>query len=180
VPGYKKIKFYTLENVGYGEIRLPDQEMHTTAAWWSFDDEFARELGLSTTSLLEGLAGLSYTLRQLASLRCLCDPGDLGTAVGDREGRIGLEKRGAPSPAGEAHFRPVLYLYETYAGGSGLAEGIQQRSPELLADALLLISSCPCAGGCPSCVGPAAEGDPGAPTAKEAALKIMGALVRAS
>ena len=34
IVGYKKIRYYTHENVGYGHIDLPDQEMHTTAVWW--------------------------------------------------------------------------------------------------------------------------------------------------
>ena len=31
VVGFKKIKFYTNENVGSGELDLPEQQMHTTA-----------------------------------------------------------------------------------------------------------------------------------------------------
>ena len=34
VAGYKKIRYYSHDNVGYGDVRLPDQEMHTTAVWW--------------------------------------------------------------------------------------------------------------------------------------------------
>ena len=33
VVGFKKIKFYTMENIGAGELTLPEQEMHTTAFW---------------------------------------------------------------------------------------------------------------------------------------------------
>jgi DEAD/DEAH box helicase domain-containing protein len=33
VVGYKKIKFHTHENVGYGDVRLPDLELHTTSCW---------------------------------------------------------------------------------------------------------------------------------------------------
>ena len=33
VVGFKKIKFYTNENVGSGELDLPEQQMHTTAYW---------------------------------------------------------------------------------------------------------------------------------------------------
>jgi DEAD/DEAH box helicase domain-containing protein len=35
VVGFKKIKFYTNENVGSGELDLPEQQMHTTAYWLS-------------------------------------------------------------------------------------------------------------------------------------------------
>ena len=34
VAGYKKIRYYSHENVGYGKVNLPDQEMHTSAVWW--------------------------------------------------------------------------------------------------------------------------------------------------
>jgi DEAD/DEAH box helicase domain-containing protein len=33
VVGFKKIKFHTNENVGSGELDLPEQQMHTTAYW---------------------------------------------------------------------------------------------------------------------------------------------------
>ena len=33
VVGYKKIKFHTHENAGYGDVRLPEMQMHTTAYW---------------------------------------------------------------------------------------------------------------------------------------------------
>jgi len=39
IAGYKKIRYYTHENVGYGNIDLPDQEMHTTAVWWQVNPD---------------------------------------------------------------------------------------------------------------------------------------------
>ncbi len=33
VVGFKKIKFHTNQNVGSGDLMLPEQEMHTTAFW---------------------------------------------------------------------------------------------------------------------------------------------------
>ena len=184
VPGFKKLKFYTLENVGYGEVNLPDQEMHTTAAWWTFDEALAGALGLPTPTFLEGLAGISYALQHLAALRCLCDVGDLGRAMGDREGRwnfsLGPSAAGSSRLAGECGpgaFRPTIFVYERYPGGSGLAEGIHARSADLLADALGLVSACPCEAGCPSCVGPAGDSGEGA---KAAAVRILTAVLEAA
>src|SRR5205823_3456102 len=43
VTGYKKIKFHTHENAGYGEVRLPDMQMHTTSFWLAVPEAlFAR------------------------------------------------------------------------------------------------------------------------------------------
>ena len=33
IVGFKKIKFYTMENVGAGTLSMPEQEMHTAAFW---------------------------------------------------------------------------------------------------------------------------------------------------
>ena len=33
VVGFKKIKFFTNENIGAGKLELPENEMHTTAFW---------------------------------------------------------------------------------------------------------------------------------------------------
>ncbi|MBI5018290.1 MAG: DEAD/DEAH box helicase [Deltaproteobacteria bacterium] len=189
VPGYKKIRFYTLENIGYGEVNLPDQEMHTTAAWWTFGPELQVDLGLPTPAFLEGLSGIAYLLHHLAALRCLCDPGDLGEAVGDREGRWSVATgRALPGPPGGAPpdsssevFSPTLFLYERYPGGSGLAEGIHLRGAALLADALSLVAGCPCAAGCPSCVGPVPSGSvPPSGGPKASALRILSAVVSAA
>lgn len=176
VPGFKKIKFYTLENLGYGEVNLPDQEMHTTAAWWTFGTALAEHLALSNAALLHALAAIAHALHHLAALRCLCDVGDLATALGDREGRFS----GVQAAVESGGFRPTLFLYERYPGGSGLAEGIFLRSAELLADAHALLASCGCEAGCPSCTGAVQEtGETEGATPKATALRVLTALVAA-
>ncbi|MCJ7704704.1 MAG: DEAD/DEAH box helicase, partial [Desulfobacterales bacterium] len=44
IVGYKKIKFYTLENLGYGKIELPDLQFHTTSYWITFKKELLERL----------------------------------------------------------------------------------------------------------------------------------------
>jgi len=44
IVGFKKIKFYTSENVGAGKLSMPEQEMHTTAFWLHFPAEFSGAL----------------------------------------------------------------------------------------------------------------------------------------
>ncbi len=170
VPGYKKLKFYTLENVGYGEVSLPDREMHTTAVWWVFPERLAGRLGLPNHAFLDGIAGIGHAVHQLAALLCLCDPSDLGFTIGDREGRWFRRPGAAESEPAPPGIQPALFVYERYPGGTGLAEGLFQRAAELLRSALELVSSCRCAEGCPSCVGPPGEVGPGA---KEAARSIL-------
>jgi DEAD/DEAH box helicase domain-containing protein len=41
---FRKVRFYTQEILGYGEINLPEQEMHTTAYWWALAKEVDDDL----------------------------------------------------------------------------------------------------------------------------------------
>ena len=87
VSGFKKIKFYSRENVGYGQVHLPDHEMHTTSFWLTFREEFFHDLNLGRADSLEGVVGLAHCLHHLAPLYLMCDGRDLDHCVGERAGR---------------------------------------------------------------------------------------------
>ena len=100
VVGFKKIKFHTNENVGSGELTMPENEMHTTAYWLTVPREIMRALPYGLEERRDGVVALSYTLGQLAALFLMCDRHDLGVALGDNgqgEARIerGLLRLGA-------------------------------------------------------------------------------------
>src|SRR5579863_376675 len=57
IVGFKKIRFYTNENVGAGKLSMPEQEMHTTAFWLHFPAAFLEAMEEFTASEREG--GLS-------------------------------------------------------------------------------------------------------------------------
>ena len=161
VVGFKKIKMGTLENVGAGEVELPQQEMQTTSVWLTLDPALLRQVSPARDELLDGLRALARLLHHLAPLFLLCDIRDVGSWLGD----------GSPSEAGvvvtresawarllqAAEFTPTIYLYDNQPGGIGLAERIFQVLPDLLARGLQTIKSCSCRTGCPSCVGPVNE-----------------------
>lgn len=165
IVGFKKVKFYTMENVGSGMLSLPEQEMHTTSCWLHFTPEFfARLPHLTPTDRLNALSGLGNALRTVASLLLMCDPRDLGVAT--------TEQFGQP-PTG---FEPSLHLYDNYPGGIGQSAPLHDMIPQVLAGAQDLIAACGCDHGCPSCVGPAGETGAGA---KQAALEILHLLTAA-
>ncbi len=84
VSGFKKIKFDTRENVGFGEVNLPDHEMHTTSFWVTFKSDFLGNLPYRKADLIDGLTGLAYILQHVAPLYLMCDVRDLDRCVGDR------------------------------------------------------------------------------------------------
>ncbi len=164
IVGFKKIKFYTMENVGAGKLSMPEQEMHTTAFWLHFPAAFLASLGDYTPAEKQsGISGLGNALRTVAALLLMCDPRDLGLALSE-EIAGGLEC-----------FEPNLYLYDMYPGGVGQSGPLFRLAPRLLAQSAELINACECEAGCPSCVGPVGEvGERG----KEVAARILGVLNR--
>ncbi len=147
VVGFKKIKFYTLENVGAGQLSLPEQEMHTTAFWVHFPNGFFGEdfAGFTTADLQDALHGLGNVLRTVGSVLLLSDPRDLAAAVLD------------DSAEKQSVFEPDVVLYDNYPGGIGQSDPLFRRQAELFKAALDLVSKCSCEAGCPSCVGPHTE-----------------------
>jgi DEAD/DEAH box helicase domain-containing protein len=140
VTMFKKIKYHTHENVGWGSISLPEQEMHTTACWLVPPAELVNRYDRDT---LDGaLIGLARVARTTGSLLLMCDPRDLGV----------LAQVQAPFTG-----RPTLYLYDAVPGGVGLTERLFTLTDELVRACRLAVDSCACADGCPACVGPAIE-----------------------
>jgi len=152
---FKKLKFVTDENVGWGPIDLPELELQTTAYWLTADrarDHWRRD------ELDIALLGAGRAIQTIASVLLMVDPRDLGLVTQVR------------SPHAE---EPTIYLYEAVPGGIGLSERLWQRHDELLAGAADLIAACDCDGGCPSCTGPRLEPNV---DARRLALRLLGEL----
>lgn len=139
---YKKIRFGTHENVGWGEIHLPEQTMHTTGFWIEYPEDIDERCGMGREALGEALHALANALRQVAPVHVVCDPSDI------------LATARLRAPGSE---KPSVFLYERYPGGVGYSEKLYTHNTRVLEAAIALLSGCPCREGCPSCVGPALE-----------------------
>ena len=151
---YKKLKFLTNENLGWGRIHLPEIELQTTAYWLAGEGL----TGWRRTELDVALLGAGRAIQTVASVLLMVDPHDLGLVTQVR------------SPHEEA---PTIYLYETVPGGVGLSERLFARHDDLIAGASALIEGCPCDAGCPACTGPRLEPDL---DAKRLAARLLGEL----
>ncbi len=163
IAGYRRIRFGTHENLGTGELDLPETVMDAFALWIEVmpegiahgsgilarrqspagplpdpvtGDDLAREA--LPLWVIEGLEGTGHLLRHVACLRLMCDPHDIVPAVG----------------MGDGSTLPVLYLHESHPGGVGLVHKLYDEIAEAAAEALDALNRCPCTSGCPSCVGP--------------------------
>ncbi len=81
VVGFKKIKFYTNENVGSGELDLPEQQMHTTSYWLTIPAATMGMLPFAVDERRDGVVGLAYAIRQVAQLLLMCDSHDIGISI---------------------------------------------------------------------------------------------------
>jgi DEAD/DEAH box helicase domain-containing protein len=184
VVGFKKIKFFTNENVGSGKLELPENEMHTTSFWMTLGHGLLAQLPFTLSERQSGILGLLYALGSMATLLMMCDRRDLGTAVGERPPSAASEinwedlaTAPANSSGSQEFFEPNLYIYDAYPGGIGFSEPLYRIYNALLERTRELITACPCQNGCPSCVGPA--GDRSERT-KDVALRILGQLCSSS
>jgi DEAD/DEAH box helicase domain-containing protein len=149
VVGFKKIKFYTNENVGSGELDLPEQQMHTTAYWITIPAALMGALPFAADDRRDGVLGLAFALRQIAQLLLMCDRQDIGLSIDTGESTGGGEVVRA------ADASPRIFVYDNYPGGIGFSEPLYRMHTELLTATRRLIADCPCEQGCPACVGPA-------------------------
>ncbi|GAA4708268.1 DEAD/DEAH box helicase [Brevibacillus fulvus] len=138
---FKKIKFETHENIGSGPIHLPEEELHTNAAWVSFPETLLQTMG--QTEVERGLIGVAHVLQHVAPLFVMCDPMDLHVIAQRKAIHSG---------------QPTVFLYDRYPGGIGLSEEVYKEMGTILQQAEHLIQSCGCESGCPSCIGAAEEG----------------------
>ncbi len=177
VVGFKKIKFYTNENVGSGELDLPEQQMHTTAYWLTIPSAMMGALPYGADDRRDGVIGLAFAMRHVAQLLLMCDRHDVGVSIDggslDRKARTG-GVGGVPEALAS---EPDIFIYDNYPGGIGFSRPLFDMHAPLLERTRELITGCPCASGCPSCVGP--EGNTG-PHAKLVASEILNRLLSGS
>lgn len=137
---FKKIKLSTFENIGSGPISLPEEELHTSAAWLEL-----KEIGpeLKEKTLEQLLMGIANVLNHIVPIHTMCDRNDIHVVSQIKAAHTGL---------------PTIFLYDHYPGGIGLAEDVYKRFDEVKASAKDLIEKCPCQDGCPSCIGMEIDG----------------------
>ncbi|UCH77805.1 MAG: DEAD/DEAH box helicase [Candidatus Coatesbacteria bacterium] len=134
--GFKKIKFHSLESIGWSPLELPAVELETVAFYVAPGPEVLGEVQRMGYNPFEGLVGLKNALLAVVPLFAMCDPRDL-------RGVVDSSNLGTPA----------AFLYDIYPGGLGYAEHAYRRLEEVLRASEELIAGCECDDGCPSCVG---------------------------
>ena len=140
VKMFKKFKLDTHETVGFGEVRLPQTDLHTVGMWWTMPDSIVQRY--TSDELQCALLGVANLLSIVAPLYLMCAPRDINVVYQVK------------APITD---KPTIFLYDAYPGGIGLSEKAYQMQELLLEHALQIAQGCSCESGCPSCVGPVIE-----------------------
>lgn len=154
---FKKIKLRTHENIGSGPIHLPEEELHTSAYWFSFSQDLLPQV--NGQELQMALVGLANVMVHIAPVYLMCDPLDIRVVPQVKEIHQQL---------------PTIFFYDRYPGGVGLSEKLFELHRELLHETQQVLTGCGCLSGCPACVGPIEEVGL---TGKQYALQLVNSLL---
>jgi DEAD/DEAH box helicase domain-containing protein len=157
VVAYQKKRLADHEVLDLLALDLPEQEFVTQALWYELPDALLRE-EFPLDALQGSLHAAEHGQIAVLPLIAMCDRWDIGglsTAFHHQTGR------------------PTIFIYDGHPGGIGIARAGFHDFERLVRDALRLISECPCASGCPSCVQSPKCGNLNEPLNKNGALELL-------
>ncbi|MBN2153668.1 MAG: DEAD/DEAH box helicase [Candidatus Lokiarchaeota archaeon] len=149
------------EAIDYHPLELPKTAFNTKAMWFNvpLDVQVALDV-MGKRSLGGGIHAVEHGSIGLFPKNVLCSRWDVG---------------GVSIDVDPLYKKPMIYIYDAFPGGIGLAEKAKDNVIQLLEDTLALIRSCPCKGdaGCPSCIQSPKCGNGNEPLSKKAAVTIL-------
>jgi len=150
--------------LGVEPLDLPPITFRTKAFWLVVPESIATPVCSIGLDLAGGLHGTEHALIALMPLFVLCDRWDIG---------------GLSCPAFGENGEPMIFIYDGYEGGIGLAEKAYTLLPELFSRTHELVRDCSCKKGCPSCIYSPKCGNDNVPLDKEATVMILAGLAAA-
>ena len=129
-------------------------------------------------------------MHAVACLRMMCEPRDLGKAVGNADGQwfatVDEKGRGTfkngnnePTEPSAKAFTPTVFLYDNYPGGVGISDSLFEQESAITRGAAALISRCECELGCPACIGPVLASDETRSfSGKQAAMTLLSLFIK--
>ena len=132
----KKVKFHTLDSIGYHPLALPRLTLETSGFWFAPGEESWGAVARIGLNPIEGLMAVRNLFVTLIAMLSMCDRFDIGGVIDSAN--LG---------------RPALFLFDRYPGGLGFTEQGYARLDELARAALEHLEACGCERGCPACVG---------------------------
>jgi DEAD/DEAH box helicase domain-containing protein len=144
--------------IGLEPLDLPPLTFRTKAFWLIPSQESEQHVVRSQLDLAGGLHGAEHAIIALMPLHVMCDRWDIG---------------GLSSPSFGEGGEPIIFVYDGYEGGIGLAEKAYEILPDVFSSAHELVRDCMCDEGCPSCIYSPKCGNDNQPLDKKAARMLL-------
>jgi DEAD/DEAH box helicase domain-containing protein len=164
VVSYQRRRLRSGEVIDTRPLDLPARELQTVAVWFTISPAALAAAGVDAADVPGALHAAEHAAIGLLPLMATCDRWDIGglsTAChGDTDS-------------------PTVFVYDGHPGGAGFAERAYATASAWLDATREAIASCGCEAGCPSCVQSPKCGNGNNPLAKDAAVRVLDAVLAA-
>lgn len=162
VTSFLRRRWPSGEVLGRWPLDLPAQTLPTVAVWWSIGEQTLARAELDVEELPGALHAAEHAAIGLLPLVASCDRWDIG---------------GVSSALHPQTGQPIIVIYDGLPGGAGFAERGFHAATAWLQATADVIAACPCQTGCPGCVHSPKCGNGNEPLAKQAAVRLLRALL---
>ena len=174
---FKKLQFHNHQNLGYAELPQPLGKDYDTESTWIDIPENVIEVYHSLLMpaangelvLNNHFEGISHAVKNAAMMVTMTARDDIDAVISGGVIRMDEETDAEETDAKKTNaertetdsslernvFRQQvsLYIYDRYEGGLGYSEKIYDLVPQIIENAVRMVSGCTCENGCPACVG---------------------------
>ncbi|HSS52348.1 MAG TPA: Zn-binding domain-containing protein, partial [Thermoanaerobaculia bacterium] len=158
VVGFERKRIHGQETLDQTPLDLPPVMFESVGLWWAAPRAIEETLRRQGEHFLGSLHAAEHTGISLFPILALCDRGDIGGISYPLHPQLGTG---------------AVFIYDGHPGGVGIAARGFQDLPDLLGRVLLLLETCPCEKGCPSCVQSPKCGNGNRPLDKGGAARVL-------
>ncbi len=119
------------------DLRLPPLTFTTEALWMELDGSIESKIKNALFDFDGAIHATEHSLIALSPLFAMCDRNDIG---------------GRSYPSYPDNGSSMIFIYDAYEGGIGIAEKLYDIFPALASNTYDMVKTCGCESGCPSCV----------------------------
>ncbi|MBN2062293.1 MAG: DEAD/DEAH box helicase [Deltaproteobacteria bacterium] len=158
VTGYEKRALPGQELMGVFPLQLPERTFETVGFWVEIEPIINHAVEKEKLHLMGGIHAIEHASIGLFPIFVLCDRNDIG---------------GICFPYHPQVEKSVIFIYDGYPGGVGLAQKGFEVVKDLFEKTLDHLNECECDEGCPSCIHSPKCGSGNKPLDKKAAILIL-------
>lgn len=158
ITSYERRHVKGQDLLGTEPLDLPPTSFETVSLWLEIPDEIPAAIAAREGHPMGSIHAIEHAALALFPLFTLCDRHDMAGISTVQHVQLG---------------KAAVFLYDSHAGGVGLAVSVFDRMEALLDATLEMIEGCPCEEGCPGCVHSPKCGNGNRPIDKRGGVQVL-------